>query len=121
MVYKHSVISVVDNTGIKKVKVIQVYNQKRGRPGFTLLTTVNKKKKVKKYVKKKVNYSFLISAKTIIFRTKGAYFLRLFKNQAVVLGADNEKLLGTRHKGFLTLESKKNAFVQLLRTCRLAV
>ena len=121
MVYKHSVISIVDNTGIKRVKVIHVYKYKRAFPGDIMMTSVNKKKKVKRYVKKKINNCFLVACKRILYRVKGAYFLKLIRNQALVLGADNEKILGTRHWAFLTLESKRNAFVQLLRSCRVVV
>lgn len=121
MVYKHSVVSVIDNTGIRKVKVIQVYRHKRGLPGDVVLTTIKVKKRAKKYVKKKINNAYLVSAKKFLFRKRGAYFLRLLKNQVVILGADNEKFLGTRHKAFLTLESKKTAFVQMLRSCRVVV
>jgi hypothetical protein len=64
----------------------------------------------KEFVKKKIYFTFLISRRTVIFRTKGFYYLRLLKNRGLVLGADNEKILGTRHRGFLTLESKKKDF-----------
>lgn len=119
--YKHSILPIIDNTGIKSVKVIQVYKHRKAKPGDNLLTSVKKKKKVKKYVKKKINFTFVVSVKHKFYRKRGSYYLRLIKNQGIVLGADKEKILGTRHSGFLTLESKKPAFVQLLRSCRVVV
>jgi ribosomal protein L14 len=121
MVYKHSILPIIDNTGIRKVKVIQVYRHKRALPGDIVLTTIRTKRRVKKYVKKKINNVFVIGVKRMLYRARGAYFLRLVRNQGIVLGADNEKILGTRHRSFLTFESKRTAFVQLLRSTRVVV
>ena len=121
MIYKGSKIGVLDNTGIKKLKVLQVYNYPKARVGDILLTVIRVKKKAKEFVKKKIYYTFLVSRRTVIFRKRGSYYLRLLKNKGLVLGADNERILGTRHKGFLTFESKKRAFSQLLRSCKVLV
>lgn len=121
MIFKGSKIGVLDNTGIKKLKVLQVYNYAKARVGDVLLTVIRKKKKAKEFVKKKIYYTFLVSRRTVMFRKKGFYYLRLLKNRGLVLGADNERILGTRHQGFLTFESKKKAFSQLLRSCKVLV
>jgi len=121
MVYKHTQIGIVDNTGVKTVKVLQVYNYSQAKVGDHLLTVIRRKKRLKTFVKKKINVSFLIARRTPIFRSRGFYYLKLLTNKAVLLAADGEKILGTRHSAFLTLESKKRAFTQLLRTCRVLV
>ena len=121
MVYKGSRSSVVDNTGIRVVKILQVYKYKKAKVGDTLLTVVRQKRKVKDFVKKKINNAFLISRRAQIFRSRGAYYLRLLRNRVLIMSADPEKFLGTRQFGFLTLESKKKAFAQLLRTTRVLV
>jgi ribosomal protein L14 len=121
MIYKGSKIGVLDNTGIVKLKILQVYNYAKARVGDVLLTVVRKKKKPKDFVKKKIYYTFLVSRKSVMFRKKGFYYLKLLRNKGLVLGADNEKILGTRHQGFLTFESKKKAFSQLLRSCKVLV
>jgi ribosomal protein L14 len=121
MVYKGSCIGILDNTGIKTVKILQVYSYSNARVGDILLAVLRKKKKLKLYVKKKIHFIFLLSRKKSIFRKKGFYYLRLLKNLGLVLAPDKEKILGSRHNGFLTFESKKLAFTQLLRTCRCLV
>jgi ribosomal protein L14 len=121
MIFRGSKIGVLDNTGIKLLKILQIYHYAKACVGDVLLSIVRKKKKAKEFVKKKIYFTFLISRRTVIFRTKGFYYLRLLKNRGLVLGADNEKILGTRHRGFLTLESKKKAFSQLLRSCKVLV
>jgi ribosomal protein L14 len=119
--YKHSRFRLIDNTGVKIVKILQVYNHRQVVPGDIVLTTIKKKKKNKKSVKKKVNNCYIISTNARYYRNRGAYFLHLTRKKGILLGNDNEKYLGSRHKGFLTIESKKTAFVQLLRSCRVVV
>jgi ribosomal protein L14 len=121
MVYKGSRVHVSDNTGILLVKILQIYGYREGVVGETMLTVVRHKKKAKESVKKKINNVFLISRRRVIFRARGFYYVKLLRNTSIVLSADPEKFLGTRHFGFLTLESKIKAFTQLLRTTRVLI
>jgi len=121
MIFKSTQIGIADNTGVRSVKVLQVYRYPQARVGDFLLAVLRKKKKLKKYVKQKIHFVFLFSRRTRLFRARGAYFLKLVYNRAVILTPDKEKFLGTRHRAFLTLESRKKAFVQLIKSCRVIV
>jgi ribosomal protein L14 len=52
MVYKGSCIGILDNTGIKTVKILQVYSYSNARVGDILLAVLRKKKKIKTLCKK---------------------------------------------------------------------
>jgi ribosomal protein L14 len=121
MVVKGTQIGILDNTGIRRVKVLQVYRHRCACVGDILLSVIRKKKRVKKYVKRKIHYVFLVTRKAPLFRSRGFYYVRLLRNAGLVLVPDREKILGTRHRGFLTLESRRRAFVQLIRSVRLIV
>ncbi len=121
MIYRGSHLGILDNTGVRRVSVLQVYRHCRARVGDIVLSVIRRKKKLKKYVKRKINYVFLISRKSSIFRVRGFYYLCLIKNAGIVLVPDREKILGTRHRGFLTLESRRRAFVQLVRSTRIII
>ena len=63
MVYKHTVVDVSDNSGIKKAKCLRVFNKPKtsGNLGDKLLFTIKKKKKV--FPKKKFYFGIITQSK----------------------------------------------------------
>jgi len=121
MVYKGTTIYICDNTGIRTMKVLQTPESLSARVGDVLLGVIRKKRKLKPYVKKKLYSTFLVSSRSIVFRKRGFYYCRLLRNQGIVLNVDQGRILGTRHVGFLTLESRRRAFTQLVKTTRILI
>ena len=121
MVQKGTSVIISDNSGVLTMKVLQIYSYVLARVGDILLAVIRRKYRLKSFVKKKIHNVFLFARRPQMFRAKGFYYIRLLANKAIILGVDNEKLLGTRHLAYLTLESKFKAFSQLLRTCRVLV
>lgn len=86
MIYPNTYVQVTDNTGVKKLKCIRVYNkQNKGLPGDTLLAVVRKvvpHKKLKAGDKMKV---VIVSTTTLYKRTTGYCRIRSKYNKVIFL------------------------------------
>jgi large subunit ribosomal protein L14 len=99
MIQKNSILSVVDNSGAKKVKCIHVYNgyQKRyANTGELIKVAVQNLRKTKKSKVKKgqVVLALIVSCLKKISSFSG-YSMQMDRNSVVLL-KDKNKFLGTR-------------------------
>jgi len=71
MIYKTTKLGVLDNTGVKRVKVLQIYKAKQAKAGDYVLTVIRKKKKSKRICKKKNLLCFCRSTQKTYFSHSG--------------------------------------------------
>jgi len=96
MIIKNSKCLVGDNTGIKKIKCINISKQraKIGSLGDLIVFSINKIKKKKSYVKKKIYSGLIINVRKKKKRLDGSYIS--FKQNSIITLTENRKPLGTR-------------------------
>jgi len=112
MIQKQTVLKLGDNSGVRFVKCIHVYNSHIGRINSLILATV---KNVKSYDKIKKGDLF----KCIIIRLKGKKHRKTgnsisFNENTVVLLNKKDEFYGTRVFGPICNELRKKNFLRLL-------
>lgn len=109
MVYKETVLLVIDNSGARKAKCIGILNKGIGILGSLINVVLRKFFNLKKKVKKKIMYmSIIIGIKYWILRKSG-YLLRFDTNRCIILGL-GLKFLGTRVYGPISYEFRIKVF-----------
>jgi ribosomal protein L14 len=99
MLQKESKIINSDNTGVKVLKCINVYCNKKYRLLVDLLSVViNKFRSKKKLIKKQIYFGLIICTKNKLYRKEGIY-IKGDLNRILVLNRDNKRFLGTRIYG----------------------
>lgn len=107
MIVSNSKIHIIDNSGIKLVKVI---SKKKTLGEFAKISVLKYKKT--KFLKdiKKIYTIFIVSINKNI-QLKNSFYLRSFKNSGIIISPiNNQKLLGSRIK---------NPVLNLLRKTKL--
>lgn len=106
MIQKESVLTVVDNAGLLKVKCIHVYSKNNvGCVGDWVLVSVQKRLPFKKFMLQgKTFLSLIVSTKKNIRRNNGHYIS--FGNNRVVSFLAKDSFKGTSIKKPLAKESK---------------
>lgn len=100
MIAKHTNLTIIDNSGAKKVQCIDVKGSSRqryARLGTTVLVTAKKIKPRKKIVKKKLYPALIVGTRKEKRRRKG-YYVKFSENNVLMLSEQN-KFLGTRLYG----------------------
>lgn len=125
MVSSQAIVDILDNSGIKSVKCVNVYkksNKKSGKVGVFFIGVVKKFKKKnpnkKKYKKGSlVKCLFICSKKENQFKTSGMFLKHLNKNGAILVSSqfstEDAKPVGSRYEGFLSLNCFKYSIFRI--------
>jgi len=118
MIQKETFLKVIDNSGGRIAKCIQVYGNRSGNIGDKVLISMQKIKNKKKLSKLKIeNHSLykglIVQTKKGILRNDGSK-LTFNKNSIVLLTMSNEKMIGTRILCPLVKELKNKKFMKIL-------
>jgi large subunit ribosomal protein L14 len=120
MIYKQTILSSVDNSGIKKVKCLKIIKKlsKYGTIGDTILFSIKKKKIIQ--LKKKMYYGVILQTKKKRARKDGSFIL--FKKNSVLPFDEKNKIIGTRLKSIVPIELQflKNKNLIFKKTLSLA-
>ena len=118
MIQLQTILKVTDNSGAKSsrcIKVLGGFQKKYGNSGELIIVAVQKIRNKNKYLSKVSKGDV---SKAIIVRTKfknrkrdGSFLI--FNKNAVVLVNKQNKPIGTRIKGPVTQNIKKNKFMKL--------
>jgi large subunit ribosomal protein L14 len=118
MIQKETFLKVIDNSGGRIAKCIQVYSNTNGNIGDKVLVSIQKIKKKNPLVDLKIeNHNLykglIVQTKRGVLRNDGSN-LRFNKNSIILLTRENEKLLGTRILCPLIKELKNKKFMKIL-------
>ena len=118
MIQKETFLKVIDNSGGRVAKCIQVYGSKSGNIGDKVLVSMQKIKNKKTLSKLKIeNHSLykglIIQTKKGILRQDGSKLV-FNKNSILLLTTSNEKVIGTRILCPLVKELKNKKFMKIL-------
>lgn len=110
MLFRESILYSADNSGIKKLKCINMLNS-IGCPSYarlgSLLVVVAVKIDISKKIKKKIIYYALVITCVRYIRRQDGTYLNFFMNKALLFNnADQEKFLGSRIYGPLSKEAR---------------
>ena len=111
MIYVGSILSVCDNSGVKKVKCIKILGRstrKWGRAGDILIVVIKSIKVIKKIKKKDIYKGILVRNKKKIVRKDGSCIS--FSDNSIVLLNNKLVPIGTRIFGPVSKELKKKKF-----------
>jgi large subunit ribosomal protein L14 len=120
MINNCSKLKIVDNSGVKQIKIIKFYKKtpySSIKVGNFFIGSIKKiktkrKSRIKKLTDGELKKSILLRSKTRIFRRDGST-LRFFENAAVLID-NKQKPIATRIKGFVPLELKKKKNLKLV-------
>ena len=118
MIQKETFLKVIDNSGGRVAKCIQVYGNRNGSIGDKVLVSMQKIKNKKKLSKLKIeNHSLykglIVQTKKGILRQDGSK-LSFQKNSIILLTVSTEKIIGTRILCPLIRELKNKKFMKIL-------
>jgi large subunit ribosomal protein L14 len=118
MIQKETFLKIIDNSGGRIAKCIQVYNNTKGNIGDKVLVSIQKVKKKNPLIELKVeNHSLykglIVQTKKGILRNDGSN-LKFNKNSIILLNRTSEKLMGTRILCPLIKEFKNKKFMKIL-------
>ena len=118
MIQKETFLKVIDNSGGRLAKCIQVYGGKSGNIGDKVLVSMQKIKNKKTLSKLKIeNHSLykglIIQTKKGILRQDGSKLV-FNKNSILLLTTSTEKVIGTRILCPLVKELKNKKFMKIL-------
>jgi len=113
MIFQESQLSVLDNSGAKRVLCIKVLRHIRGYVGALLITTIkraiHKKVRKKKTIKKGEIYRVLLVSCRKGFVRKTGHSLGGYANSVIVLRRDNISLpFGNRVRGPIFKEVRRS-------------
>jgi len=109
MIQTFSKVKIIDNSGVKKSKIIGILGgtkRKPGKIGFNAVVAVKKANTTSKIKEGEVKKFKILRDKHTIFRKDGIK-INMNENSGVLL-KDNNSLVGNRIKGPLLREIKKN-------------
>jgi ribosomal protein L14 len=112
MLMMESLIDVIDNSGVKKVKIIKVYNYGDfiGRIFIASVYLVKPRRKIKKGDLIK---GLILRLSSITFNMTG-YLLKSFSNGSILLKKTENIPYGNRIKTVIYLNIRKNNFNKIL-------
>nr|YP_009370731.1 ribosomal protein L14 [Eukaryota sp. BB2]AQL10437.1 ribosomal protein L14 [Eukaryota sp. BB2] len=115
MIFVRSFFEVADNTGAtgaKCIKVVRKRTQSNFCVGDFLIVAIQTAKPRKKVKKGEVRQAVLIRQKKKIVRPDG--FILCFSNNSIVLINKQKNPLGTRIKGPVAQELRKNKYMKVI-------
>ena len=118
MIQTQTILKITDNSGAKTgrcIKILGGFQQRYGYRGSTIILAIQKiRKKNKKFSKvKKGDVVRAVIVRTKFKEQKRDGFAVSFKENFVVLVNAQNKPIGTRIKGPVSQEVKKNKFMKL--------
>jgi large subunit ribosomal protein L14 len=107
MIYFHTKLKIIDNSGGQIGKCIKIItsSKKKANVGDLILVVIKKSKKKARIKKKKIYLGLIVRTKQMIFRFDGTK-LKFYENNLILLNRDKE-LLFTTIKGPLTKELRR--------------
>ena len=110
MIYKNTVLTILDNCGARKAKCIHIIGKFNwGRTGDLILVVLRKFFNFKKKIKKGGIYlGIIIGVKYWVFRTNG-FFYKFFQNSILIFNLQF-KFLASRVYGLISKEFKKKIY-----------
>jgi ribosomal protein L14 len=105
MIYKNSYLDIIDNSGPKKAKCLNIKRKKIGYLADLLVVTIKKKFKGRKKIKKNILYSIFIISKKKNKRKDGTFIV--FKKNRIVLVDDKFSFFSSNLKSLICKEIKK--------------
>lgn len=112
MAFKGTKFMCIDNTGVKMVKCIQVYDSYLVKPGSILLVTIKKVLPFKK-LKKGQLYKALV-VRLCFYRREFGVIIKYLKNCIVLLKKTELVPIGTRIKGSVMFEIRLKGFMKVV-------
>jgi large subunit ribosomal protein L14 len=109
MICTGTVLKCADNSGIKKVRCLKVFGNSKKKfetLGNLIQIVIQKKKNVKKNIKKKIFFGLIISIKKKTKRLNGNFIS--CDNNRVLTISDQYKFLGTRVYGPISKEIRNS-------------
>jgi large subunit ribosomal protein L14 len=120
MIYKHTKLKIVDNSGAKLLRVFHLLkypsSQNYSQNGELVLGSVIKYKVNKKVSKKQIYKALIITSKKNSFRRNGI-FIKFDENRGVLFD-NTQKMVGTRIFGPVSKEVKRSSYTRLLITTK---
>lgn len=113
MISPGSVVNVIDNTGVREVRVIQVYHTSRfGKVGASLIGSVRKVRPDSEYKKGDVVRGRRVASKVGVTRRSGIR-VRFTENNIVLMNKKGEPL-GTRVLNAVPLDLRKRGQLKII-------
>lgn len=109
MVQKGALIAFLDNAGFATAKCLHVYRHRR--LGALLLVVVRQRILLAKVPKKKLFHGVLVSQKSHVYRSRGAYYIRFTQLGAVTVNREQGELGTPETPPVLPLELLKSSFM----------
>lgn len=114
MIQKGTVLSISDNTGIKKVKCIKIFgtsNPRYAKLGDIVLIAISNKDVIRKYSNVNIKLSLLINTKKFTKRLNGIY-IGFDKTKSIIINR-NYSFTGTRIYHIVTKDIRKHSITNL--------
>jgi large subunit ribosomal protein L14 len=114
MAFKFTKLIVHDNTGVKQVKCIHVYNKKQiMKPGSIILVSIKKVIPFKKIKKGQIYRALVVRLNKKINRLSGIS-LRYLTNSVIILKKNELIPLGTRIFGSIYYEIRIKGYMKII-------
>jgi len=120
MIQKGTLLKILDNSGGRTARCIQVYDNKSGKIGDKILVSIQKIKQKKITSKSKIKIENHILYKALIIQTKSKIIrkdgsnLSYSTNGIILLTRNNEKLICTRIFSTLLVELRNKKYMKIL-------
>jgi large subunit ribosomal protein L14 len=120
MIQKSTLLKILDNSGGRLARCIQVYGNKKGNIGDKILVSIQKIKQKTTLSKSKIKVENHTLYKALILHTKKGIVRKdnthIFfnKNSIALLTRTNEKLISTRILGTLVKELRNKKYMKIL-------
>jgi len=110
MIYKNTILNIVDNCGARKAKCIKLCGKFRwGKSGDLILVVLRNYYNLKKKIKKGLIYlGLIVGVKYWTSRASG-FFYRFFSNKVLICNIQF-KFLGSKVYGLISNEFKKKIY-----------
>lgn len=110
MIYKNTVLNIIDNCGARKAKCIHVLGKfKWGKVGDLILVVLRKFYNLKKKIKKGSVYLGIITGVNHWFQRPTGFYYRFFDNRVLIFNLQF-KFLASRVYGLISREFKKKVY-----------
>jgi large subunit ribosomal protein L14 len=113
MVQVETLFSIIDNSGVRKVKCIKVLGRKVARPGDMVVVSVKRVSPNKKITKGAIFYAVLVNTSKPFYRSTG-FFLKSLGNHGVLLKSSiDASPYANRVSGVVYNEVRLNGFSKI--------
>ena len=111
MIREHTIFTNADNSGAKLIKCVKIIKDKKGKTNLANFVKVSLKEYTNKIkLKKRFIYNGMPSLIKDLVVRKDGLVVKAGRNRALLF-SDSFKFLGTRCKGLVLKELKKNGFL----------